>query len=126
MTLLADESVAGVIIERLRADRYTVVAIAEVSPGAADTQVLGEAERTQVVLLTEDKDFGELVYRGGAAHHGVVLIRLAGLSRAVRAALVSEAFKAHGSEFVGAFAVITSSGIRIRPSSPPPTGGTGP
>ncbi len=96
MTLLADESVAGAIIERLRTDGHTVVAIGELSPGVADTQVLAEADRTQAVLLTEDKDFGELVYRQGASHRGVVLVRLAGLSRAVRAALVSEAFKAHG------------------------------
>lgn len=124
MTLLADESVARAVLEQLRADGHTVAAMAEIAPGAADTQVLAEADRTQAVLLTEDKDFGELVYRQGASHQGVVLVRLAGLSRAVRAALVSEAFKAHGAEFVGAFTVITSSGIRIRPHAPP-TGGTG-
>jgi predicted nuclease of predicted toxin-antitoxin system len=124
MTLLADESVARAIIERLRTDGLTVTAIAEISPGVDDTQVLGEADRTQAVLLTEDKDFGELVYRRGAANHGVVLIRLAGLSRAARADLVSEAFKNHAGEFVGAFTVIASAGIRIRPA-PPPTGDSG-
>ena len=119
MNLLADETVAGAIIERLRLDGHTATAIAEVSPGVTDTLVLAEADRTQAVLLTEGKDFGELVYHRGASHHGVVLIRLAGLSRAVRAALAFEAFKAHGTEFVGAFTVITSSGIRIRPHAPP-------
>ena len=119
MTLLADESVAGAIIERLRADGHTVTAIGEVSPGIPDTQVLAEADRTQAVLLTEDKDFGELVYRRAASHHGVVLLRLAGLSRAVRSALVSDAFTNHGPEFVGAFTVISASGMRIRPLSPP-------
>lgn len=125
MILQADESVAGAIIERLRTDGHTLVAISEVLPGSVDTQVLGEADRTQAVLLTEDKDFGELVYRHGASLSGVVLIRLAGLSRAVRAALVSEVFKAHGAEFVGAFTVITPGGIRIRQPTPP-TGDTGP
>jgi predicted nuclease of predicted toxin-antitoxin system len=119
MTFLADESVAGAILERLRADGHTVASIAEVSPGVADTHVLAEADRTQSILLTEDKDFGELVYRQGASHQGVVLLRLAGLSRAVRAALISDVFKAHSAEFVGAFTVITSSGIRIRPRTPP-------
>jgi predicted nuclease of predicted toxin-antitoxin system len=115
MNLLADESVSRVLIERLRADGHTVLAVGEASPGVADTQVLEEAVRTRFVLLTEVKDFGELVNRRGASHHGIVLIRLAGLSRMVRAALVSEAFKAHGAEFVAAFTVITSNGIRIRP-----------
>ncbi|HWG46946.1 MAG TPA: DUF5615 family PIN-like protein [Gemmataceae bacterium] len=119
MTLLADESVARAIIERLRTDGLTVVSIAEVSPGVTDTQVLSEADRMQAVLLTEDKDFGELVYRRGAANPGVVLIRLAELSRAARADLVSAAFKNHAAEFVGAFTVIAPNGIRIRPSTPP-------
>ena len=77
-----------------------MLAVAEVSPGVADTHVLAEADRTRAVLLTEDKDFGELVYRRGAARRGVVLLRLAGLSRDVRAALVSQAFNGHGAEFV--------------------------
>jgi predicted nuclease of predicted toxin-antitoxin system len=123
MMLLADESVALGIIERLRADGHSVAAIREACPGVADTQVLGEADRAAAVLLTEDKDFGELVYRQGASHRGVVLIRLAGLGRDVRAALVSEALKAHGAEFVDAFSVITPSGVRIRPR---PAGETGP
>jgi predicted nuclease of predicted toxin-antitoxin system len=125
MSLLADESVARPIIERLRADGHSLAAIAELSPAAPDDQVLAEAERTQAVLLTEDKDFGELVYRRRQPHHGVVLLRLDGLPRAVRADLVSAAFRDHGSEFVGAFTVITSNGIRIRPTAPP-AGGTGP
>lgn len=121
MNLLADESVASVIVERLRADGHTLAAIREAAPGIPDAQVVSEADRTQSVLITEDKDFGELVYRGGVTHHGVVLLRLAGLSRALRADLVSQAFRDHGHEFVGAFTVITSTGIRIRPPSPPPS-----
>ncbi len=76
------------------------------------------ADKANVILVTEDKDFGELVYRQSAAHHGVVLLRLAGLSRTLRANLVSEAFKLHAAEFVGAFTVITPRGIRIRPPAP--------
>ena len=119
MILLADESVARAIIDKLRSDGYSLVAIAEVSPSITDARVLSESDRTQALLITEDKDFGELVYRHGASHQGVVLIRLAGLSRAVRVDLVSEAFRQHAAEFVGAFTVITSSGIRIRPRSAP-------
>ena len=78
-------------------------AIRELAPGTADTAVLEIAEKSKVILLTEDKDFGELVYRQHALHTGVVLLRFAGLSRALRAALVSEAFKLHGAEFLGTF-----------------------
>ncbi len=117
MTILADESVAATIIERLREDGLTVQAVRELAPGTTDKVVLETADKSNVLLLTEDKDFGEMVYRQSAFHHGVVLLRLAGLSRTLRNALVSEAFKRHAIEFVGAFTVITPRGIRIRPSA---------
>ena len=55
MSLPADESVARAIIDRLRTDGHTVLAIAEASPGVADTQVLEQADRTQAVLPTETR-----------------------------------------------------------------------
>jgi predicted nuclease of predicted toxin-antitoxin system len=122
MNIVADESVAGAILERLRQDGLVVQAIREFAPGSSDEVVLDTAEKAKVILLTEDKDFGELVHRQRALHQGVVLLRLAGLSRALRAALVSDAFKLHAAEFLGAFTVITHSGIRIRPAQP--RGGT--
>src|SRR4051812_31752904 len=80
MILLADESVDPPIVERLRQDGHDIVYIAELSPSIADDQVLQEANSRNALLLTEDKDFGELVYRLGRVHAGVVLVRLAGLA----------------------------------------------
>lgn len=119
MTILADESVAGPIIERLRNEGHDVVSIRETMSGAPDTQVLAEAQATRRILLTEDKDFGEMVYRQGAAHHGVVLVRLGDMLRGVRASLVAEAFRKHAAELAGAFTVISRAGVRIRPASGP-------
>jgi predicted nuclease of predicted toxin-antitoxin system len=120
VTIVADESVAAVIIERLRQDGLTVLAVREDSPGVTDRIVLETADKASVILLTEDKDFGEMVHRQCAAHHGVVFLRLAGLSGTLRAALVSDAFTRHAVEFMGAFTVIAPGGIRIRPASPAP------
>jgi predicted nuclease of predicted toxin-antitoxin system len=66
------------------------------------------------VLLTEDKDFGELVYRRGLAHAGVVLVRLAGIDNATKAATVSQAFQEVGDELIGAFTVISADAVRVR------------
>jgi predicted nuclease of predicted toxin-antitoxin system len=118
MNLVADESVAHPIIERLRADGHTVVSIREISRGDSDQEVLHQSLRTDSPLLTEDKDFGELVYRMAADHAGVVLIRLNSLPRAARAEIVSRAIRDHGPEFVDHFSVITPSGIRIRDPNP--------
>ena len=64
MTLfLADENVDFPIIARLRELDYSVQSIAEDCPSLNDTQVLQWALERDAVLLTEDKDFGELVFR---------------------------------------------------------------
>jgi hypothetical protein len=38
---------------------------AEIAPGADDSDVLARANRQESVLITGDRDFGDLVYRGG-------------------------------------------------------------
>jgi len=62
MNFLADESCAGPVIRALREAGHDVVAIAEVAKGATDEQVLERAVNEKRVLITEDRDFGELVY----------------------------------------------------------------
>lgn len=114
MNLLADESADGAVVERLRADGHDVVYVAEMRPGITDDEVLDGANRSESLLLTGDKDFGELVFRLHRVNLGVVLIRLSGLSPLPKARVVSEAIQAHGGEMVGAFTVISSGMIRIR------------
>ena len=114
MNLLADESVDKPIVIRLRQDGYKVLYITEMSPSITDDVVLQQANNKQSLLLTADKDFGEMVYRQGLVHTGVVLLRLAGLTTVTKAALVSKVFDDHASEFVGAFSVIAPSIVRIR------------
>jgi predicted nuclease of predicted toxin-antitoxin system len=100
----------------LRHDGHDVVFIAEVSPSIADDEVLNDANALHAVLLTADKDFGEMVFRQHRVHAGVVLIRLAGLSAAAKAQTVCSAFKDHGHEFVGSFSVISTGLVRVRRS----------
>ena len=83
MNLVADEGVDRPVVERLRQDGHHVVCVAEMSPSAPDEEVLQQANAGSAVLLTADKDFGELVFRQGLVHSGVVLPRLAGLANAL-------------------------------------------
>lgn len=85
MKFLADESVDHPIIARLREDGHTVDSIAEESPGVRDEEVLARAVGEGMILLTGDKDLGELVYRGRLPHAGVLLFRLAGLTESKNA-----------------------------------------
>ena len=77
MNIVADENIDVHIIKRLRADGHSVQSLAEFEPGIDDEAVLRESRETNAILLTADKDFGELVFRQGLVHSGVVLIRLA-------------------------------------------------
>ena len=77
--LFADECVAGTIIERLREEGFDIVRAADVCPTADDDEVLAQAHGDQRVLVTADKDFGELVVRLGRPSHGVVNIALGDL-----------------------------------------------
>jgi predicted nuclease of predicted toxin-antitoxin system len=114
MNLVADESIDQQIVDRLRQDGHQVLYEAETSPGAADDQVLDSANRSDALLITSDKDFGELVFRQGRIHAGVVLIRLAGLSAEAKSALVSAALRQHGAKMRDSFSVISRGKLRIR------------
>lgn len=114
MNLLADEGIDRQIVEALREKGYIVGYIAEMAPGISDDVVLELANSEGVLLLTADKDFGELVFRLRRLSSGVVLVRLAGLSPIRKAEIVVPFVMKHFSELMGSFSVITHSGIRIR------------
>ena len=114
MKLVADESVDGPIVERLRRDGHSVESIAERSPGVDDQQVLNLSVGSRAVLLTADRDFGEMVIRHGLASAGVVLVRLSGLSAEQKAETVAVAIAAHGDALLDSFAVISPGTVRVR------------
>ncbi len=98
MMLVADEGVDKSIVDALRAIHHTVTYFAEAGAGSSDKEVLAAASDAQSLLLTCDKDFGELVYRQGLTNSGVVLIRLDGLSSESKGRIVSQAIKDHIAE----------------------------
>ncbi len=78
MRFLADESVDRQIVERLRQDGHDVAYVAEMSPGLVDETVLNQSREAARILITADKDFGELVFRRRQIAMGVLLVRLLG------------------------------------------------
>ncbi len=114
MKLVADESVEGPTVYALRDDGHSVVFIAETSPGIEDSEVLAIAHREQAVLLTADKDFGDLVFRNREPHCGVLLIRSLEDDPDKNAKMALAAVRQHGSEMVGRFSVLAGGALRIR------------
>ena len=114
MKFVADESVDFPIVERLRQDGHSVWAVVEMDSGISDDLVLDHANRQNAVLLTADKDFGELVFRLKRLNFGVVLVRLAGLPPRRKAEIVARAVEEKGEELKDAFSVITANTLRVR------------
>ena len=114
MKFVADESVDFPIVERLRQDGHSVWAVVEMDSGISDDLVLDHANRQNAVLLTADKDFGELVFRLKRLNFGVVLVRLAGLPPRRKAEIVACAVEEKGEELKDAFSVITANTLRVR------------
>jgi predicted nuclease of predicted toxin-antitoxin system len=114
LTIVADENVDKQIVDRLRADGHNVLYIAELDPGIDDDAVLAKSRQSGAVLLTADKDFGELVFRQHLLHSGVVLVRLAGLEPNTKAELVATAFEQHADELCLGFAVLSRRALRLR------------
>lgn len=104
--------------ERCATPDTTVVAIAEVAPGATDEQVLDRALNEKRLLITEDSDFGELVYGRGLSSAGVMLVRFPSHVRRAKAATVVEAVAKLGLRLQASFVVVESGRVRIsaRPS----------
>jgi predicted nuclease of predicted toxin-antitoxin system len=114
MRFVADECLDGRIIKRLIADGHELVVIRAELTGRTDADVLRIAQERNALLITEDKDFGELVFRLRAIHAGVVLVRMPGSPGAVQAELVSQAIRTRGKDLLKAFTVITEKRLRIR------------
>lgn len=116
MNLFADENVDRQIVEQLRFDGHEVLYVAELEPSIPDNIVFDRANERSALLLTEDKDFGEIVFRDGRlSSGGVVLLRLAGLSVERKTRIVSDAFRENDLRFLDHFTVISPGKIRMRP-----------
>lgn len=112
--LLADENVPGLAVATLRQHGHDVLWMHEEAPGTPDPQVLARAHRERRVVVTFDKDFGELAFRlGAAAASGVILFRVhAGSPESVARAAVS--VFAERTDWAGAFVVVEDGRIRVR------------
>lgn len=115
MKFLADENVEKPIVDMLRALRHEVLYVSELASGLDDDVLLEHANRQGRILITNDKDFGELVYLQGRNAIGVVLMRFSTEKATLKAAFVKALLKEYGTQLARHFAVINEAGVRLRP-----------
>jgi predicted nuclease of predicted toxin-antitoxin system len=112
--IVADESVDFSIIEYLREEDIDIYAIIESTPSISDTEVLSVAFEKDALLITEDKDFGELAIRLQKPNRGILLFRLFGLATEEKCKIIYETLKSSGNEMIDSFSVLTADKLRIR------------
>jgi predicted nuclease of predicted toxin-antitoxin system len=112
--LLANENIPGEAVKALRANGHDVSWVRTEAPGISDQEVLAWAKREYRVILTFDKDFGELAFRSRLATSGVILFRIPTHSPSFVAS-VAVAALASRSDWEGHFAVIQEGQIRMTP-----------
>jgi predicted nuclease of predicted toxin-antitoxin system len=114
MLFLANENVPGAAVRALREAGHDVDWVREDSRGAKDLVVLARSAREGRLLLTFDKDFGDLVFHEGAdASPGVIVVR-AILAPEALAQLLLQTLGGR-SDWAGHFSVVTANRVRMRP-----------
>lgn len=114
MKFLADECCDADLVTALRRDEYDVMYVVESMRGASDTEVLRRARTEERIVLTEDKDFGELVYRLHRPVPGIILLRFDPADRPLKIPRLRSLLERHSNQLHGTFVVLDPERARIR------------
>ena len=121
MNFLVDENLGRSIVRVLEQLGHDVMWATSELPGAPDVDVMARAHQEQRVIVSDDTDFGTLVFRDRLAAAGVILLRMPGLRKHEIAARLAAAVQAHARELLGSFIVLDPENIRIRALPGPST-----
>jgi predicted nuclease of predicted toxin-antitoxin system len=111
----ADESCDFAVVRALRDDGFDVLAVSEYTRRSDDRELIEQATRQGRILLTEDKDFGWLVFVSGSESPGVILIRFPGNARTTLVETILQIVREQADRLPGAFVVAQPGHIRISP-----------
>lgn len=113
LRFLADESCDFVVVRALRSKGYDVLAVSEYMRRSDDRDLIEQSHRENRILLTEDKDFGWLVFASHAVSAGVILIRYPNNVRSTLGQSVLQLVEQYGRELVNAFVVVQPGQVRF-------------
>jgi len=115
LKFLADECCDAGLVTSLRIDGHDVLYILEKTPGISDDEVFKYAFIEERILLTEDKDFGELAYRLKKSANGIILFRIDIHERHLKWPRLKSLIDKYADRLPGNFVVVETNKIRFRP-----------
>ena len=113
MRFLVDECTGPAVAQWLRQQNHDVISVFDEIRGADDKEVIQKANEQNRILITNDKDFGELVFREKKPHKGVILLRLEDERTAKKIAVLKNLLEKYENSLSGHFIVVTETTVRI-------------
>jgi predicted nuclease of predicted toxin-antitoxin system len=113
MRFLVDESTGPAVAEWLRENGHEVFSVFNEARGMRDVDIIQKAFTDNWILVTNDKDFGEKVYRERQPHKGIVLLRLEDERAFVKIEIIGRLLENYADRLSGQFVVVTESSVRF-------------
>jgi predicted nuclease of predicted toxin-antitoxin system len=113
MRFLVDECTGPTVAAWLRDEQHEVFSVFEQARGMTDEQVIQTAHSESWILITNDKDFGEKVYREQHPHRGVILMRLADERTANKIEVLRRLLEQYADKITDRFVVVTETRVRF-------------
>jgi predicted nuclease of predicted toxin-antitoxin system len=113
MRLLVDECTGPAVARWLREQRHEVFSVYEQARGMDDDDIIQKAFDENWILITNDKDFGEKVYRDRRPHRGVILLRLDDERVASKIDTLQRLLRDYADRLADHFVVVTETTVRF-------------
>lgn len=114
MKILVDVGVSKLVEEWLAHEKFDITAVRDLNPSMADFDILALAVTEERLVITMDKDFGEMIVRSGLPHTGVLLLRLEDATSAEKVAVVQHIFASYLDVLSGHYCVYQRGRLRVR------------
>ena len=111
---VVDVGVGKAVEKFLSQKGYDIVCIRDIDPRMPDEKILEIAVQQKRVVLTMDKDFGELVYNSGLPHKGVLLLRLEQENASAKVRVLSQILVDYIQDLEDHFCVYQKGNLRIK------------
>ena len=113
MRFLVDECTGPVVAQWLRQRGYEVFSVYEQARGITDDEIIAKANSEKWILITNDKDFGEKIFRDKTSHEGVILLRLEDERAKSKIFSIQQLLENYSDKVENNFIVVTENRVRI-------------
>jgi predicted nuclease of predicted toxin-antitoxin system len=114
LKFLVDVGVGEKVEDFLYKNGYDILSVRKLNPRMSDSEIINIAAKDNRIVITMDKDFGELIYNSGLIHKGILLLRTENCSGDKKAKILSEILINYSSELEENFCVFSKDRLRIR------------